>query len=119
MGLTSLAPDFFRFPCSPLYEHLTRGRKLEEKIAKLQSVHTHAADTERQHAVRIAEADMLAEQLRTVSAQVAPIQAQVRELELLLAQANAKLQAQEQIGEQLRSYLDRIAATTTAPDAGG
>ena len=96
-----------------LYEQLTRGRKLEEKIDTLQSLNTHAADTERQLVGKIAEAELLAEQLRDAKDQMAPVRAQVRELELLLAQANAKLQAQEQIGEQLRTYLDKIATTQT------
>lgn len=100
-----------------LYEQLTRGRKLEERIDTLQSSHTHAADTERQLAGKIAEAELLAEQLRDANDQMTPVRAQVRELELLLAQANAKLQAQEQIGEQMRAYLDKIAAAPTTEPA--
>lgn len=50
-----------------------------------------------------------------VNDQITLIKTQARELELSLAQANAKLQAQEQIGEHLRSYLDKITATSTAP----
>jgi chromosome segregation ATPase len=101
-----------------LYAQLTRGRKLEEKIDTLQSLHTHAADTERQLASKIGEAELLAEQLLAANDQITTIKAQVRELELSLAQADAKLQAQEQIGEQLRAYLDKIAATpaTAGPD---
>jgi uncharacterized protein YlxW (UPF0749 family) len=76
-----------------------------------------AADTERQLAGKIAEAELLTEQLRDANNQMAPVKAQVRELELLLAQANAKVQAQEEIGEQLRSYLDKIAATPAVPGA--
>lgn len=101
-----------------LYEQLTRGRKLEEKIDTLQSLHTHAADTERQLAAKIAEAELLAEQLAAANDQITPIKTQVRELELLLAQANAKLQAQEQIGEQLRAYLDKLAAAPNVAAAG-
>lgn len=101
-----------------LYVQLTRGRKLEEKVEMLQSLHTHAADTESQLAAKIAEADLLAKELRAASEQMAPIRTQIRELELLLAQANAKLEAQEQIGEQLRAYLDSIAVTAVAPEVG-
>lgn len=101
-----------------LYEQLTLNRKLEQKIDMLQSLHTHAADTERQLATKIAEAELLAEQLVASNDQIAPIKDQLRELELSLAKANAKLQTQEQIGEQLRAYLDKIAATSTAPEAG-
>lgn len=42
---------------------------------------------------------------------MAPLKAQISELEFMLAQANAKVQAQEQIDEHLRAYLDKIAAT--------
>lgn len=103
-----------------LYEQLTQNRKLEQKVDLLQAQHAHVADTERQLAAKIAEAEVLGEQLRGVTDQVGPIKAQVRELELLLAQANAKAQAHEQIGAQLRAYLDQIAAssTATAPEAG-
>ncbi len=100
-----------------LYEQLTQGRKLEQKIDTLQSLHVRAADTERQLAVKIAEAELLAEQQRDAEIQMAQVKAQVREMELLLAQANAKIQAQEQIGEQLRTYLDKIAATPAVPAA--
>lgn len=101
-----------------LYEQLTQNRKLEQKIDTLQSLHMHAADTERQLTSKIAEAELLAERLSDANSQIAPAKAQVRELELLLAQATAKLQAQEQIGEQLRAYLDKIATTpaTAGPD---
>jgi len=99
-----------------LYEQLTRGRKLDEKIDMLQSLHTHATDTERQLAGKIAEAELLAEQLRAANDQLAPVRVEVREMELLLAQANAKLQAQEQIGQQLRAYVDKI---VSAPAASG
>nr|WP_315219906.1 hypothetical protein [uncultured Duganella sp.] len=47
-----------------LYEQLTQIRKLEQKIDTLQSLHLHIADTERQLAGKIAEADLLAERLK-------------------------------------------------------
>ncbi|MBA5604275.1 DNA-binding protein [Duganella sp. FT3S] len=101
-----------------LYEQLTQVRKLEQKVDSLQSLQVRASDTERQLVGKIAETVLLTEQLNNTNDQIAPIKAQVRELELLLAQANAKVQAQEQIGEQLRAYLDKIAATSTAPEVG-
>lgn len=93
-----------------LYEQLTLGRKLEQKIEQLQSVQHHAGDLERQLASKIAAAEMMAERLKEVDAQFAPANARIRELELQLTEANAKALAQEQIGEQLRLYLDKIAA---------
>lgn len=102
-----------------LYEQLTQVRKLEQKVEALQALQVRAADIERQLVSKTAEAELLTEQLNNVNGQIAPVKAQVRELELLLAQANAKVQAQEQIGEQLRAYFDKIAATSTAPEEAG
>lgn len=93
-----------------LYEQLTQNRKLEQKIDTLQTVHVHAADTERQLANKIAETESLAGQLKDINNLIAPLEEKVRELELLLVQANAKIQVQEQIGDQLRAYVDKIAA---------
>ncbi len=93
-----------------LYEQLTNGRKFEQKIELLQTLQQHAGDIERQLASKIAEVELLAEQLNTVNAELAPALERARELELQLAQANAKAAAQEQIGDQLRAYVDKIAA---------
>ena len=92
-----------------LYEQLTQGRKLEQKIELLQSAHVHAGDIERQLAGKTAQVELLGEQLQAANAKLEPATALARELELALAQANAKLQAQQQIGEQLQGYLDKMA----------
>ncbi|HWV17669.1 MAG TPA: hypothetical protein VNZ68_03740 [Rhodocyclaceae bacterium] len=92
-----------------LYEQLTQGRKLEQKIEQLQSIQQHAGDLERQLASKIAESELLTERFKEVETQLAPASARTRELELQLAEANARALAQEQIGEQLRMYLDKIA----------
>lgn len=97
-----------------LYEQQTHGRKLELKLEALQSLHELAADTERRLAERTAEVGLQTEQLKQANNQIGLTRASIRELELLLAQANAKVQAQEQFGEQMRAYLDKIA---TAPAA--
>jgi len=93
-----------------LYEQLTNGRKFEQKIEQLQSAHRHTGDLERQLVSKIAEAEVLSEQLQAAEAQLEPVKARSRDFELLLAQANAKAQAQDQIGEQLQAYLDKMAA---------
>lgn len=94
-----------------LYEQLTLGRKLEQKIEQLQSVQQHAGDLERQLTSKIAAAEMLAGRLKEMDAQLAPASTKIRELELQLTEANARALAQEQIGEQLRVYFDKIAAS--------
>ncbi|MEV4777623.1 DNA-binding protein [Burkholderia sp. LMU1-1-1.1] len=91
-----------------LYEQLTNGRKLEQKIEQLQSAHLHTGDLQRQLVSKIAEVELLSEQLKAAEAQLEPAKARAREFELLLAQANAKVQAQDQIGEQLQAYLDKM-----------
>jgi hypothetical protein len=91
-----------------LYEQLTNGRKLEQKIEQLQATRLHAGDLERQLISKIAEAELLAEQLKAAAAPLEAAKARAREFELLLAQADARLAAQEQIGEQLRAYVDKM-----------
>jgi hypothetical protein len=93
-----------------LYEQLTNGRKLEQKIEQLQAAHLHTGDLQRQLVSKIAEAEVLSDQLKASQAQLEPAKARLREFELLLAQANAKAQAQDQIGEQLQAYLDKMTA---------
>lgn len=101
-----------------LYEQLTQVRKLEQNTDALQSLQVRAADTERQLVSKIAEVELLTKQLKGANDQITPLKAQVGELELLLAQANAKAQAQEQMGEQLRAYFDKVATRSTPPEAG-
>lgn len=93
-----------------LYEQLTNARKLEQKVEHLQAQQRHTGDLERQLATSIAHNERLGGQVQAVESALAPAQARTRELELLLAQAEARAQAQEQVGEQLRAYLDRMAA---------
>lgn len=95
-----------------LYEQLTLGRKLEQKMETLQAAQSHASDTGRQLVSKIAEAQLLSKQLDVAAGKLEPLTARVRELELLLTEANAKVVAQEQIGEQLRGYLDKMVAGT-------
>ncbi|USX24211.1 DNA-binding protein [Oxalobacteraceae bacterium OTU3CINTB1] len=93
-----------------LYEQLTNGRKLEQKIEQLQAAHVQTGDLERQLVSKMAEAEVLSEQLKAAEAQLEPAKAKAREFELLLAQANAKAEAQDQIGEQMQAYLDKMTA---------
>ena len=97
-----------------LYEQLTKVRELEHKVEQLQSTQRHTGDLERQLVARIAEAELLGEQLKAAEAQLEPAKAGAREFELLLAQANAKIQAQEQIGDQLQAYLDKMTTGSSA-----
>lgn len=91
-----------------LYEQLTQGRKLEQKLEQLQSLQLHASDIERQLASKTAEVELMAEQLKEAGNLTAPATARIRDLELQLAEANAQARSHEQIGDQLRAYLDKL-----------
>ncbi len=88
-----------------LYEQRTLNSKLEQKIEMLQPLQQHAANLEQQLASKNAEVGQLNNQLSAASSQI-------RELELLHAQAHAKAQTQEQIGDHLRAYFDKIGVLT-------
>ncbi|MYM73907.1 hypothetical protein GTP56_17090 [Duganella sp. FT134W] len=51
----------------------------------------------------------MTEQLKEAGNLAAPATARIRELELQLAEANAQARSHEQIGDQLRAYLDKLA----------
>ena len=70
-------------------------------------------------ASKTAEAQQLAEQLKAAESLATPTSTRIRELELQLAQASASVLAQEQIGDHLRAYVDKIAAGqgASAPQA--
>lgn len=97
-----------------LYEQQSQARKMEQTIEKLRAIQQQAVDVERQLLSKTAELGVAAEKLSGVESQMVSAEARVHELELQLADANARTQAQEQIGEQLRRYLDNI---LTAPPA--
>lgn len=97
-----------------LYEQLTHARKLEQKVDQLQATERHAGDLERQLASSLAREEQLQEQLSIAASELTPIKEHNRELELQLAQAQARSQAQDQIGEQVRAYLDKLAAPPPA-----
>ncbi|MEX5745939.1 DNA-binding protein [Massilia sp. X63] len=97
-----------------LYEQQSQGRKMEQTIEQLRTLQQQAVDMERQLVSKTAELEVMTEQLSGVESQMASAKARVHELELQLADANARVQAQEQIGEQLRRYIDNILITPPA-----
>lgn len=58
-----------------LYERLTQGRNLEQKIEQLPSLQQHTGNLERQLASKTAESELLAERMKEVDAQLAPANA--------------------------------------------
>lgn len=99
-----------------LYEQLTQGRKQEQKIEHMQGIQQQVVDIERQLATKMAEVELLTQELNETAKKLAPASERTRALELQLAEANAKAAAQQQIGDQLRAYFDRNpdASHTTA-----
>lgn len=101
-----------------LYEQLTHARKLEQRVEEMQAQQRHGAELERQLVAAMAQADRLGSQLQSAEAALGPALAQNRALELQLAQAIAKAEAQAHMGEQLRAYLDKLGpAASSAPPA--
>jgi chromosome segregation ATPase len=98
-----------------LYEQLTHARKLEDKVEQLQAQQRHAGDLERQLAASIAHHERLGEQLGAADAALAPAMTRIRDLELQLVQAHANAQAQQQVGEQLRTYLAQLGPKAAPP----
>jgi chromosome segregation ATPase len=91
-----------------LYEQLTQGRKLEQKLEQLQSLQLHASDIERQLASKTAEVELMAEAVEGGRQSCGAGDGENRDLELQLAEANAQARSHEQIGDQLRAYLDKL-----------
>lgn len=101
-----------------LYEQLTLARKQEQKIEQLEPLRVQVPDLERQLIGKMAEVDILSQELAAAASRISPATARVRELELALAQAEAREQAQQAIGEQVRLYLEGISRTPAAEPPG-
>jgi chromosome segregation ATPase len=89
-----------------LYDQQNHGRQLEQKLATLQVVEQRTHVLELQLTDNKAQTRSLQDQLSTASAKAEGLSRQVRDLELALAQSQAKLEAQQGIAAELRAYLD-------------
>lgn len=94
-----------------LYEQLALVRKQEQKIEQLSPLHSRVSDLERQLIGKMAELDVLSQEMVLAQAKSAPAETRIRELELALAKADAREQMQQGIGDQLRSYLESMGTT--------
>ena len=84
-----------------LYDQQSHSRQLEQKLGTLQAVEQRCQLMETQ----LQEKDVHVDQLKTESADSAK---RNHSLELELAAAHAKLQAQQTMAEELRSYMKRL-----------
>ncbi|KDP83346.1 integrase [Cupriavidus sp. SK-3] len=89
-----------------LYDQQGHGRQLEQKLAALQAVAPRAAMLEAHLGERDAQTQRLQDQLVTAADKAEGLATQVRDLELALAQSQAKVEAQQGIAAELRAYLD-------------
>jgi chromosome segregation ATPase len=91
---------------SALYEQQARSRHLEQKLETLQAIEQHAKAAETRLADRDIQLQAQKEQLEASSNKSQGLAGEVRELELALAAADAKLAAQQGVVADLRAYLD-------------
>jgi chromosome segregation ATPase len=88
-----------------LHDEQANNRVLVQKLEALQGAEHRAQMVQVQFAEKTALSERLIEQLATATAQAESFSRQVRELELSLATAQAKIEAQQTFNGELRSYL--------------
>lgn len=89
-----------------LYDQQARGRQLEQKLETLQSAEQYAKTLEARLADKEIQIYVQKGQLDTSIVKAEELACQVRDLELALAVAEAKLSAQQGVATELRAYLD-------------
>ncbi|MFC7518596.1 DNA-binding protein [Herbaspirillum sp. GCM10030257] len=88
-----------------LHDEQANSRQLVQRLDALKEAEQHARVLEVQLAEKTVLSERLTEQLAAATAQTEGFSRQVRELELSLATTQAKLEAQQTLNEELRSYL--------------
>ncbi|WP_151639304.1 DNA-binding protein [Noviherbaspirillum aerium] len=88
-----------------LHDEQTNSRQLAQRLESLQDAEQRARVLEVQLAEKTVLSDRLTEQLAAAAAQAEAFSRQVRELELSLATTQARMEAQQALNEELRSYL--------------
>lgn len=91
-----------------LYEQQALGRRQDQKIEQLHAGQQHAGDLERQLAAKVTENEVLLRQAAELGKEMGGLKTRFRELELSLAQANARSEASQNISEELRGYLQSL-----------
>ncbi|KAB8037178.1 DNA-binding protein [Janthinobacterium aquaticum] len=91
-----------------LYEQQALGRRQDQKIEQLHAGQLHAGDLERQLAAKVTENDVLLGQVAALGKEMGGLKTRLRELELSLAQANARAEASQGFSEELRGYLQSL-----------
>ncbi|WP_454776789.1 DNA-binding protein [Janthinobacterium tructae] len=91
-----------------LYEQQALGRRQDQKIEQLHAGQLHAGDLERQLAAKVTENEVLLGQVAALGKEMGGLKTRLRELELSLAQANARAEASQGFSEELRGYLQSL-----------
>lgn len=89
-----------------LYDEQASGRRLIQKTEALQAVRQRAALLEAQLGERDTQSRLHKDQLAAATEKSEGLTTQVRNLELALAQSQAKIEAQQGISAELRAFLD-------------
>lgn len=90
-----------------LYDEQSNSRRLAQKLEAQQAVEQQAAKLGAQLGERDAQVKLLTDQLSAVSETAEGLMTRVRDLELALAQSQAKAEALQGVSTELRAYLDR------------
>lgn len=96
-----------------LHDEQANGRELVRRLQTLQETEQRARVVEIQLAEKTALSARLAEQISAVTGQAEESSRRIRELELSLATAQAKQEAQQTLNDELRSYLKHQIRTVT------
>lgn len=88
-----------------LYDEQTNARRVAQKLESLQAVEQRSKMLEMQVADKDTLVGNLKNQLAEISKQAGSLSAQVHDLQLELAGAQAKLEAQQSITDELHAYL--------------
>ncbi|OEZ90496.1 chromosome partition protein Smc [Janthinobacterium sp. HH106] len=91
-----------------LYEQQALGRRQDQKIDQLHAEQLHAGDLERQLAAKVTGNEVLLGQVAELEKELGGLKTRFHELELSLAQANARAEASQGISEELRGYLQSL-----------
>ena len=89
-----------------LYDEQSNVRRLAQKLETHQAVQQQAAKLEVQLGERDAQVKLLTDQLEAASEKTESWMTRARDLELALAQSQAKAEALQGLGTELRTYLD-------------
>lgn len=89
-----------------LYDQQAQSRKVDKKLATLQDASQQAKIVAAELAGKESQVNALKEKLEAAEGKSSELSIKVRELELALAAAHAKLESQQEIVTEVRAYLE-------------